>query len=137
MSREIDTAKVYSQQFLSTAIALYMPGKTNHIDISPDAGVHWTQMIPRFVQKDDVFDLSVQALCAMQLSQANQDEQLRQTGRSFYGAALGKLRTALLQPKPTFRGEVFGASMLLATFEVHPFRSSTPTVPFNFWRHLG
>ena len=115
---EIDAAQVSRQQFTSNAATAFLPARTNRDAFSSETGPHWAQLIPDLVNRNDVLDSSIQALCLMQISHVKQERWLLRSSLDFYDKALQALQGALAQPTQAFRAEIFAAAMALATYEL-------------------
>lgn len=115
---EINAAQVSRQQFTSNAATAFLPAHQNRNATSLETGPHWAQLIPGLVNRNDVLDSSIQALCLMQISHVKQERWLLRSSFTFYDRALHALRGALVQPTKAFRAEIFAAAMALATYEL-------------------
>ncbi|CAF9942166.1 hypothetical protein IMSHALPRED_003394 [Imshaugia aleurites] len=115
---EINAARVSRQQFTSHAATAFLPMQQNRRGVFSETGPHWVQLIPDLVNRYDVLDSSIQALCLMQISYVKQERWLFRSSLTFYDSALQALRGALAQPNKAFRIEIFAAAMALATYEL-------------------
>lgn len=118
MPSEINAAQVSRQQFTSNAAIAFLPTQQNRCAESLGTGPHWSQLIPDLVNKNDVLDSAIQALCLMQISHIKQERWLLRSSLTFYDRALQALQASLVQPVKDFRVEIFAAAMALATFEL-------------------
>ena len=115
---EINAAQVFRQQFTSNAANTFLLARKNRDTLSSETGPHWAQIIPNLVNRNDVLDYSIQALCLMQISHVKQERWLLRSSLDFYDKALQALQGALAQPTKAFRAEIFAAVMALATYEL-------------------
>lgn len=115
---EIHVAQVSRQQFASNAATAFLPARRTRDTFSSETGPHWAQLIPDLVNRNDVLDSSIQALCLMQISHVKQERWLLRSSLDFYDKALQALQGALAQPTKAFRAEIFAAAMALATYEL-------------------
>ena len=74
--------------------------------------------MPDLVNRNDVLDFSIQALCLMQISHVKQERWLLRSSLTYYDRALQALQEALAQPTKAFRPEIFAAVTALATYEL-------------------
>ncbi len=128
---EINTAQVSRQQFTSYAASAFLP-QQNGDAVSFATGPHWTQLIPELVNKNDVLDSSIQALCLMQIGHVKKERWLLRSSLTFYEKALQALQGALAQPTKAFRAEIFAAAMALAAYEL---LQGTNTNDSRGWMH--
>lgn len=115
---EINAARMSRQQFTSNAAIAFLPAQHSQDAVSSETGSHWAQLIPDLVNRNDVLDSSVQALCLMQISHVKQERWLLRSSLTFYDKALQALQGALAGPAKAFRVELFAATMALATYEL-------------------
>lgn len=113
LPQEISGAQVSRQQLASTAVYAFCPTIQDK-SLAP----HWSQTVPDLVNRDVVLDLTVQALCFMQISRVRQERWLLQESLRFYNRALKALQEALPKAKVHFRLEIFAAMMGLSTYEL-------------------
>lgn len=115
---EINPAQVSRQQLTSNAATAFLFAQQNPDIASLETGPHWVQMIPELVNRNDVLDCSIQALCLMQIGHIKQERWLLRSSLTFYDRALQALQGALAQPTNSFKPEFFAATMALATYEL-------------------
>ena len=107
----IDSGPTSLQQFTSNVATRFCPD-------SITTGAHWFQIVPSFVNRDQTLDLSIQALCLLQVSLVDRESHVFQKSLSLYNGALQRLRSSLLQPAKGFKMEIFAATLALSSFEL-------------------
>ena len=114
----IDSARLSRQQFVSNSRDIFLPGNRLGSGQSIEVGPHWAQTLPILINKCDVLDSAVQALCLLQIGCVKQEPWLLEAAGSYYGRTLQRLNTALSEPGTTFRKGIFATSLVLATYEL-------------------
>lgn len=114
----ISGAIVSRQQFVSNSAQIFLPGNPKQPGLCMDIGPHWAQTVPDLINKCDVLDASVQALCLLQTARAERQRWLFEASRFYYGDALKRLNVALSEPRKPFRREVFSTALVLETYEL-------------------
>ena len=115
---KINAAQVSCQQFASNAATAFLPTYQSPDAIFLETGPHCAQLVPDLVNRNDVLDSSIQALCLMQVSHVIPERWLFRSSLTFHDSALQALRGALAQPTNAFTIEIFAATMVLATYEL-------------------
>ncbi|KAM0805873.1 hypothetical protein BDR22DRAFT_884286 [Usnea florida] len=115
---EINAAQVFRQQLTANAATAFLSAQEKKNTITWDIGPHWSDLIPDLVNRNNVLDSSIQALCLMQISHVKQERWLLRSSLTYYDRALQALREVLAQPTKGFRPEIFAAVMALATYEL-------------------
>ena len=115
---EINAARVSRQQFTSNAATAFFPTVQNGDPVSLETGPHWAQLIPDLVNKNDVLDSSIQALCLVQISHVMQERWLLRSSLTFYDRALQAFQGVIAEPTQAFKAEIFATAMALATYEL-------------------
>ena len=129
---EINAAHVSRQQITSYDATAFLPAHQNGDAVSLATGPRWTQLIPELINKNDVLDSSIQALCLMQIGHVKKERWLLRSSLTFYEKALQALQGALAQPTKAFRAEIFAAAMALAAYEL---LQGTNTNDSRGWMH--
>ena len=115
---EINAAQVSRQQLTANAATAFLSAQEKMKTVSREIGPHWSDLIPDLVNRNDVLDSSIQALCLMQISHIKQERWLLRSSLTYYDRALQALQEALAQPTNAFRPEIFAAVTALATYEL-------------------
>ena len=115
---EINTAQLFRQQFTANAATAFLSAQEKKNTMTWELGPHWSDLIPDLINRTDVLDSSIQALCLMQISHVKQERWLLRSSLTYYDRALQALREALAQPTEGFRPDIFAAVMALATYEL-------------------
>jgi hypothetical protein len=106
------------EQFVGHFLSVFKPAISKESEYDRSIAVHWIQILPDLVNRNQVLDLSLQAFCAMQLGRANGDRNLCNASLNFYGMALRALRRILSRPQHMFSEYIFTAATVLGTHEV-------------------
>ena len=115
---EINASQVSRQQLTANAATAFLSAQEKNNTVSLETGPHWSDLIPDLVNRNDVLDSSIQALCLMQISHVKQERWLLRSSLTYYDRALQALQEALAQSTKAFRPEIFAAVMALATYEL-------------------
>ena len=107
----IDNGPAALQQLTSSVIFTFSPK-------NPVVGPHWCQVMPSFVNRDYTLDLSIQALCLLQISLLSSNINARAESLSLYHSALRSLRLALNRSPKRFSIEIFTAIQILGGYEL-------------------
>ena len=116
---EIHAANLSLQQLVSAAITSFAPSQP-----SLATGPQWTQTLPALANIHSTLDLSLQALCLLQIGHVHSQTWLLHQSHSFYDRALKALRVTLLDPRNgpdrthLFRMEIFATAVALAAYEL-------------------
>lgn len=70
------------------------------------------------INRNDVPDSSIQALCLLQISHVKQERWLLRSSLTLHDRALQALQGALAQPTNSFKAEIFAAARALAIYEM-------------------
>ena len=107
----IDNGPASLQQFTSNVAYTFPPGNAV-------TGAHWSQVVPRLVNRDRTLDLSIQALCLLQIGYFSHDDQILPKSLIAYHRALKSLQSALVHSENGFKLEIFISTMALGTYEL-------------------
>ena len=113
---EINVANLSLQQLVAAATVSYQH--------SGAIGPPWTQTPLYLINLDPTLDLSLQALCLLQIGYVHSQTWLLHQSISLYDRAVKALRVTLTDPRygPDgiygFRPEIFGTAMALASYEL-------------------
>ena len=107
----IDTGPSTLQQFTSNVVCTFPPAHEWK-------GAHWSQTIPSLVNRNQTLDLSIQALCLLQLGHIHSDQQFLPISLSIYNSAVKSLKSALARPTHHFNIEIFIATLALGLYEL-------------------
>ncbi|KAL6720026.1 hypothetical protein ACLMJK_001947 [Lecanora helva] len=111
MSPSIDGGPASLQQYSSNFTYAF----TSH---RATAGPHWSQMLTSLVNRNLTLDLSIQALCLLQVSHTRGNYILPQS-LSLYNRALKNLQSALTHHRGHgFMIEIFATMMILGVYEL-------------------
>ena len=115
---EINAAQVSRQQLTANAATAFLSVQEKKNTVSWEIGPHWSDMIPDLVNRNNILDSFIQALCLMQISHVKQERWLLRSSLMYYDRALQALQEALAQPIRAFRPDIFATVMALAIHEL-------------------
>lgn len=95
---EVIAAQVSRLQFTLNVTTAFLPAHQNRDAIAIETDPHWAQFIPDLVNRNEILDASIQALCLMQISHVKQERWLLRSSLTFYDKALQTLQGALARP---------------------------------------
>ncbi len=107
----VDSRPAALQQFTSNVVCTFSPDDAS-------TTLHWSQLMPSLVNRTETLDLSIRALCLLQISHANLDNYALSESISHYNHALKSLQRALTQPTDRFSLEIFAAAQALGSYEL-------------------
>ena len=116
---EIHAANLSLKQLVAAATIPFTPRQP-----SGNIGRHWTETLSVIANIDSTLDLTLQALCLLQIGDVHSQTWLLHQSISLYDRALKDLRATLTDPRngPNgiygFRVEIFATSMALAFYEL-------------------
>ena len=116
---ELKATKLSLQQLVAGAAHTFCPSKP-----AGGVGPHWTQTLPLLANLHSTLDLSIQALCLLQIGNVHSQPWLVHQSLSFYDRALSALRVTLINAQNgthethDFKMEIFAAAMALAAYEL-------------------
>ena len=116
---EIHAANLSLKQLVAAATISFTPRQP-----SGTIGRHWTETLSVIANINSTLDLTLQALCLLQIGDVHSQTWLLRQSISLYDRALKDLRATLTDPRngPNglygFRVEIFATSMALAFYEL-------------------
>ena len=116
---EIHAANLSLKQLVAAATISFTPRQP-----SGTIGRHWTETLSVIANINSTLDLTLQALCLLQIGDVHSQTWLLHQSISLYDRALKDLRATLTDPRngPNglygFRVEIFATSMALACYEL-------------------
>ena len=116
---EINAANLSLQQLVAAATISFAPRQP-----SGTIGRHWTETLSVIANNNSTLDLSLQALCLLQIGNVQSQTWLLHQSISLYDRALKDLRATLTDPRNGpdglygFRVEIFATAMALAFYEL-------------------
>jgi len=114
---EMNHARISRQQFVyNCAIVFDSAADSSALSVLATEP-HWTQTFPGMVNINTVLDLSIQAICLMQLGHVNQERWLVEESRTHYGRALTQMG-GILSRNDQFEDELFATAMTLGGYEL-------------------
>ena len=108
----VNTGPATLQQLASTVACTFS------LDNAPTAA-HWSQMVPFLVNRNRTLDLSIQALCLLQVNHLSRDDNTLPYSLIFYNRAVKSLQSALREADNMFKLDIFAATMTLGTYELY------------------
>ena len=115
---EINGARVSRQQFVSNVAKPF----TQQTAVS--SGLHWAQTIPVMVNRNEILDLCIQAICLMQISHIDHQSWVKHRSLMNYDRAVKKLQKILARRTGKFQDMIFISVMALAAFELFQGKNS-------------
>ncbi len=129
LPQEVNAAQMSLQQFECNAVSAFVPSCS-----SAEIGPHWSQMMPSLVNTNHTLDLSIQAICLMQMSYVTREHHLINSSISLYSRALRRLRNAIAKPSSEFSFEIFAATLTLSAYEL--LQGNTPGQGHGWMFHV-
>lgn len=113
-----EPAPIHRMQLLAKLIEVYVPESAQDPTTAGQAHACWVRALLDITPANSVYNISLAALCAVQLGIWNRDPVLVRESSQLYGSALGELRKTIGCRKPVALEATLASTVILSTYEV-------------------